>query len=382
MVHYLNICHPFPITHTNGHKHLLEGENTIGPLTGYKIIEFSPYPVGSILGMLLSDQGAEVTRINSTSDCEPRMESSANSVWNRGKKFLNVDIKAKAGMDHLLHLIGISDVVIYDRHSDHYDGFDLSYQSFSRRHPGLVCVSLPGFPKGHMHEDLPPDEGIIAAASGIYSLNPSGGIPIPGEGPSFHGLPYAGTFAAITASAAVVAALYQREKHGEGQQIIIPVHDAMYQGMGTALVRHSKRTHGNQERHPVIKRFYQCKDGRWININISLPRFLKPFLETIDHIEWLEPFTDTKSLLSNQASLCKWIRRFSEVWLSKTALEWEDTMAKLGIPGTLCRTIDEWLESKHSVISGATIVVDDPVFGRMKQPGKIIRFNNHNNETQ
>ena len=52
-------------------------------------------------------------------------------------------------------------------------------------------------------------------------------------------------------------------------------------------------------------------------------------------------------------------------------------MDELGIPGTMCRTIDEWLNSEHSMISGATVTIDDPTFGKMKQAGKIVRLYNH-----
>ena len=350
----------------------MNGVNKIGPLTGYKVVEFSSYPVGSILGMLLSDQGAEVVRIESQQNTPESINAEEISVWHRGKVSIELNLPDKHSFDKLFGKIREADVLIYDHHAD----CDLSYTSLAKDNPGLVCVSLPGFPKGHIYEDLPPDEGIVAAASGIYSFNPSGEQPIEGEGPSFHALPYASTFAAITASTAVVAALFHRVKHNTGQQITVPVHDAMYQGMGSALVRHSKRSHGNQEGHPVIKRFYRCKDDRWINVNISMPRFLRPFLENIDHIDWLEPLTNSKALLADELSRNQWINQFAEIWLGKTAIQWENTMADLGIPGTMCRSIDEWLDSEHSVAAGTTITVEDPVIGEMKQPGKIVRLSN------
>ena len=357
---------------------VLSGVNKIDPLTGFTVIEFSSYPVGSILGMLLSDQGADVVRVESPQNTPISINATESSVWNRGKMSIEINLQDKHGFKKLFDKIREADVVIYDHHPDHYGDYDLSYSSLAKDNPGLVCVSLPGFPKGHIYENLPPDEGIVAAASGIYSFNPSGEQPVQGEGPSFHALPYASTFAAITASTAVVAALFHRAKHDTGQQVTVPVHDAMYQGMGSALVRHSKRSHGNQEGHPVIKRFYCCKDGRWINVNISIPRFLRPFLESIDHLEWLEPLTDSKTLLANESSRNQWLNKFTEIWLGKTAIQWEDAMAELGVPGTMCRSIDEWLDSEHSVASGTTITVEDPALGKMKQPGKIVRLNNQN----
>ncbi len=107
-----------------------------------------------------------------------------------------------------------------------------------------------------------------------------------------------------------------------------------------------------------------------------MPRFLRPFLENIDHIDWLEPLTNSKALLADELSRNQWINQFAEIWLGKTAIQWENTMADLGIPGTMCRSIDEWLDSEHSVAAGTTITVEDPVIGEMKQPGKIVRLSN------
>lgn len=332
--------------------------------------------MGSILGMLLSDQGADVIRVESHRNIPLQIDPAVTSVWHRRKVSIEINPCDNQAFNQLFDQINKADVFIYDHHPDYYSGYDFSYNALAKNNPNLVCVSLPGFPKGHIYEDLPPDEGIVAAASGIYSFNPSGEQPVEGEGPSFHALPYASTFAAITASTAVVAALFYRTKHNTGQQITVPVHDAMYQGMGSALVRHSERSHGNQEGHPVIKRFYRCKDGRWINVNISIPRFLQPFLESINHPDWLETLTDSKTLLADKSSRCQWVKRFEKIWLEKTALQWETTMADLGIPGTMCRTIEEWLDSEHSVASETTITVEDPILGEMKQPGKIVRLNN------
>ena len=139
--------------------------------------------------MLLSDQGAEVVRIESQQNTPESINAEEISVWHRGKVSIELNLPDKHSFDKLFGKIREADVLIYDHHANHYADCDLSYTSLAKDNPGLVCVSLPGFPKGHIYEDLPPDEGIVAAASGIYSFNPSGEQPIEGEGPSFHALP-------------------------------------------------------------------------------------------------------------------------------------------------------------------------------------------------
>jgi len=342
----------------------------VGVLTGYKVVEFSHYPAGAILGMLLADQGADVHKIEPL-EGDPSRGTEAFAVWNRGKK---TSLSTYSSNDIDNFTAGV-DVVIECLNPSEQLSLGVTFESLSSsavdKEP--VVVSMPSFPKGHPLEWLPAREGLIASSAGVYALNPSGDEPIPGEGPSFHELYYASTFAAMTAAPAVTAALLYRAKTGKGQQVTVPIHDAMYQGMGAALVRHSKRTHGRQEGHPVIARFYLCGDGRWINVNIAIPRFLKPFLEAVGHTDWLNHLTDNGRLRSEGTLLEEWTQKFEELWLEKTALEWENLMEELGVPGTVCRTVDEWLNEPHASESGAVIQINDPTFGMMKQPGLLVK---------
>ena len=346
----------------------------MGVLTGYKVVEFSRYPAGSILGMLLADQGADVHKIEPLGG-DPSRGTEEFSVWNRGKH----SSSSKYSKNVIAHYANSADIVIECLNPSEKNSLGVTFDSLSLvssdREP--VVVSIPAFPEGHPLEWLPARESLLSASSGVYALNPSGDNPVPGEGPSFHELYYASTFAAITAAPAVIAGLLYREKTGKGQQITVPIHDSMYQGMGTALVRHSQRPHGRQEGHPVIARFYRCGDGRWINVNISIPRFLKPFLQAIGHIDWLDHLTDNERLNSDGTFLEEWTQKFEELWSNKTALEWEDFMEQVGVPGTACRTIDEWLDEPQASESGAVIHINDPTFGRMKQPGLLVKTHGH-----
>jgi len=342
----------------------------MGVLAGYKVVEFSRYPAGSILGMLLADQGADVHKIEPLGG-DPSRGTEEFAVWNRGK-FSSLSTYSK---NTVVHFANGADIVIECLDASEKTALGLTFASLSQvtadKEP--VVVSIPAFQEDHPLGWLPAREGLVAASSGVYALNPSGDDPVPEEGPSFHELYYASTFAAITAAPAVTAALLYRGKTGKGQQITVPIHDSMYQGMGTALVRHSQRPHGKQEGHPVIARFYRCRDGRWINVNIAIPRFLEPFLEAIGHPDWLDHLTDNKLLNSDGDLLEEWNQKFEEIWSERTALEWETFMEHIGVPGTACRTVDEWLDEPQASDSGAVVQINDPIFGRMKQPGLLVK---------
>jgi len=168
------------------------------------VLEISQYPAGSILGMLLADQGADVLKIEPLNG-SPSRGSSEFSVWNRGKKLIKLDIFSPDSVTVLRKLISEVDALIENLPPNTSTSLSLSYKVLKKAYPKLIYVTLPGFPDGHEYQHIPPEEYLVSSASGIYALSPSREQPVTGEGPSFHELYYSSTFAAITAAPAFVA---------------------------------------------------------------------------------------------------------------------------------------------------------------------------------
>ena len=362
-------------------------------LSEYRVIELSDYPAGSILGMHLADQGADVIKVEPVSISEEfeimekkfvSRQDLEFSVWNRGKK--SFAFNWNFDTSPLLKLISISDIFIENIDTNKMAkkginvGLNISYEMAKKVNPEIIYIKFTSFPENHPYEHLPSKEELISSASGIYAMNGSGQLPVKGEGPSFHEIPYSSGMAGITAAPAVAAAIFQKSLTGKGQLISMSIHDAMFQGMGSQLVRHHQRQNGNQESHPVIKRFYRCKDNRWININIGgMKRFLEPFLKLVNKIEWLEQLSNSQLLNENKDLQIHLEKEFEKLWIEKTAIEWENALDQIGVPGTMCRTVNEWIESDQAIQSETVIQVNDHFFGEMKQPGRIIRTNHNSN---
>ena len=82
----------------------------MGPLTGLNVIDFGHYYAGTMAGMLLADQGANVIRI--VSPGEPELPNQQYRLLNRNKKLLTLDLKTDAGKTQALSLIKKADVMI------------------------------------------------------------------------------------------------------------------------------------------------------------------------------------------------------------------------------------------------------------------------------
>ena len=92
------------------------------------------------------------------------------------------------------------------------------------------------------------------------------------------------------------------------------------------------------------------------------------------HPDWYDALTDEERLLTNLEEREEWAARFADVWLQKSAAEWEDMMEDAGVPLTMCRTLQEWMDTEHAWQSGAVVELDDPAYGPMRQVGIQVRL--------
>ena len=333
-------------------------------LSDYRIIEFGDHPAAAVLGMLLADQGAEVVKAE-TPEGVPLRGSPAFSVWNRGKMSVSARPDSDGRSERVRRLISSADATIEAGRNP----FSADLRGARSVRSDIIRVSLPGFGAGHPHEGVPGDELLVSAATGVYADRSEDGS----EGASFIALPYAAIFGAMVAAPALAAALFHRERSGEGQDVAVPLYDAMFGAMGSALVRRPDVPSPPRAISPAIGRFYRCGDGRWINLNATYERSLKPLLDEMGKPHWFAPLTADR-LRQNAEERDEWAARFSAAWTERPALEWESAMAKRGVPLTMCRTLREWMDAEHAIASGAVLEIDDPVFGPMRQVGVQVRM--------
>lgn len=335
-----------------------------GALSGYRVLEFGDHPAVAVLGMLLADQGADVVKVE-TAAGDPLRGTPVFSVWNRGKK----SVVAERGDSDLLRSLAAKADAIIEGAQPGPDSHGVDAKSVRDARSDIIWLSLPGFGDDHPQGNIPGTELLISAATGVYTDRSRDAS----EGTSFIALPYASIFGAMVAAPALAAALYHRERTGEGQNVSAPLYDSMFTAMGSAVVSRPDVEAGQRAISPAIARFYRCGDGRWINLNATYERSLRPILDVLGHPEWFGPLTDAR-LHENLEELEEWSARFAEPWLQRPALEWESLMAEAGVPLTMCRTLREWMDTEHAVASGAVMDVEDYEFGPMRQVGIQVRM--------
>ena len=340
-----------------------------GALKGVRVVEFGQYIPGPLLGMLLSDQGAEVIKVERPGG-DPARSELAFGTWNRGKRSVVLDLKTPQGRAAAQGLVKNADVVIENFRPGVAEGLGIGYQALEPENPGLVYCSLPGFGEDSPHRHRQGWEPVIAAATGAHQ-------PLEGMSePLFLPLPAASTFAAIVGAVSVSMALIARQRTGKGQRIESPLHSAMFAAMGRHLVQFRDIDPPDLFMLPrnVMSHQYQCADGRYVQNHGMYQRFASQFLRAAGRVEWIEELEDLYGANVDSATIALWKERVENLFKEKTAKEWEDAIAETGGACTVCKTVDEWLVHEHAIQSGMVVEVDDAANGRMKQPGVQVRL--------
>src|SRR3990172_9069140 len=236
-----------------------------GALRDLRVLDFGQYIAGPLLGMLLADQGADVIKVERP-DGDPMRGHPAFAVWNRGKRSVVLDLHTRQGRQTALNLAEQADVLIENFRPGVADRLGIGAADLTAHNPRLLYVSLPGFGEESPYRDLPAWEPLVGAVTATYVHRRSPNS----DGPAFVSLPIPSVYAAMVSAAAVGAALFHRERTGEGQRLEAPLHRATFVAIGYRLVRTSANVDVQARADRlggIVAGAHLCADGRYLYIH-------------------------------------------------------------------------------------------------------------------
>ncbi len=340
-----------------------------GALRGVQVLDFGQYIPGPLLGMLLSDQGADVIKVERPGG-DPARSEPAFATWNRGKRSVVIDLKTAEGQASAQALAKKADIVIENYRPGVADRLGIGYETLSKDNPSLLYVSIPGFGEDSPHRNERGWEGIVSASTGTYQPYDDT------EEPLFLPLPTASTFAAIVSSVSLTMALVARDRTGKGLRIEVPMHSAMFSAIGRHLVKLHDIDPPDLFAWPrnIMAHQYECADGRYIQSQGMYQVFVGSLMNAAGHPDWTEELESLYYVPVSPETIAMWKDRFEKMFLERTAKQWEDDIAAARGVGTICKTIDEWLVHPHALESNMVTEIDDAQYGKMKQPGVQVRL--------
>lgn len=393
---------------------MTEGQRSMLPLTGVKVVDFGQYIAGPAVAMILGDLGATVVHVDPPGG--PLWDNPANATLHRNKLIVTIDLKTPDGLARAQALIAEADIVIEGFRPGKFARLGIDFTELRRTRPELITVSIPGFASNDtLRRDWRAFESVIAACSGVFTDMGLNRV-LMGINPSFSPLPLSSAYGTMLAASAAVLALQSREKTGLGDQIEVPLAAAVMEGLtyNSILIDGYPERYKTQREREIERRrrdglpmdvqyrelqtlldpfyrSYRCKDGRMFYVVCpSHKNHAKRCLQTLGLYDALVaeglteeedtylPVSEWKSDVSlGVYPLPKdWAdritARMAEVFLTRTAKEWERIFGKGRFPGAPQRWLQEWISDDHAETAGLMIEVDDPLYGRMIQPGPMV----------
>ena len=252
----------------------------MGALDGLKILEIAGIGPAPFAGMMLSDHGADVLRIDRVVD---RMAQPAQPLFDatgRGRRSVAIDLKRAAGRELLLDLVERSDALLEGFRPGVMERLGLGPESCLERNPRLVYGRVTGWgQEGPLAERAGHDINYIALAGVLDPIGLAGELPNPP-------LNLVGDYGGggMLLAFGVLAALHHAQRSGEGQVVDAAMIDGaallatIFSGFrATGLWRDERGANLLDGAAPHYST-YACRDGKAIAVGALEPKFYAEFL--------------------------------------------------------------------------------------------------------
>lgn len=201
-----------------------------GPLAGVRVLDLSSVIMGPYATQILGDLGADVICVEDRKGDTNRIMgpgpvagmSGVSMNLLRNKRNVCLDLKHEAGRDAFLRLVATCDVMVTNLRPGPLARLRLTYEDVRQVRPDIIVCQAQGWPSDGPDGDKPAYDDVIQANCGIaHSFELQSGTPA--LAPTL----VADKVSGLTVAYAVMAALFHRERTGEGQRVEVPMIDAL-----------------------------------------------------------------------------------------------------------------------------------------------------------
>lgn len=243
-----------------------------GPLSGIRIVEFAGIGPGPFCGMLLSDMGADVIRIDRPGDGRP---GRAADVVGRGRRSIGLNLKDPADVEVALRLLEKADALIEGFRPGVMERNGLGPDIVLARNPNLVYGRMTGWGQsGALAHAAGHDLNYIAITGALHAMGDGDGRPRPP-------LNLVGDYGggALYLAMGLLAGIVNVRGGGRGQVIDVAMSDgaasltAMFWGMRAAGVWTDEREANLLDGGAHFYDTYETSDGKWVSIGSIEPQF-------------------------------------------------------------------------------------------------------------
>ncbi len=352
-----------------------------GPLAGIRVLDLTSVVSGPLATMFLADQGAEVIKIEPLGgDITRRSRQSISASGefsalfvssNRGKRSLALDLKRPEAAKIMRKLIASSDVLVQNFRPGTMERLGLGEPTLRELNPRLIYVSISGVGESGPYAKKRVYDPIIQGLSGFADLQAEPRT----RRPQMIRTIVADKTTAIFAAQAITAALFARERTGEGQHIRLAMLDTMIaylwpEGMTQYTVVGREATTADPTARPDL--IFETADG-YITVG------------TISDSEWQgfcaasgrpglaeDPRFNTPG--GRAVNATERILLMAEIIKKRPTAEWLQRLDANDVPSAPVLRRNEVIANEQVLARELIVELDHPDIGLVRQPKPAARF--------
>lgn len=349
----------------------MSSQNSSLPLAGVRVLDLSRVLAGPMCAMALGDLGAEVIKVehpgrgDDTRDWGLRVGKTETAYFNsanRNKRSICLDLQTPEGQALARELAARSDVVIQNFKYGGAEKFGVGYEQLREIKPDIIYCSISGYDRTGPEAARPGYDLVVQGEAGLMAMNGEQNQP-----PLKFGVAVVDMFTGMYSAQAILAALYERQRTGQGRNIEMALFDCglmitAYYGLEALLMGEDPPKYGNA--HPSIVPYgvFEAGDGPLViavGNNAQFDRFAREVIQRPD-IADDERFKTNLGRGANRVALMEQVN--AELQRRKR----QDLLAALKRVGIPCGEVFgllEALNSKRAVEGGLVTVQPHPDAG-------------------
>jgi crotonobetainyl-CoA:carnitine CoA-transferase CaiB-like acyl-CoA transferase len=355
---------------------------TGGPLAGVRVLDLTTVVMGPFATQILADLGADVVKVEPPGGdilrhIAPMKHPGMGHIFihhNRNKRSIVLDLKRPEGRQALLRLARSADVLAYNVRPQAMARLGLTYREVRAVNPRILYVGAYGYGENGPYAGEPAYDDLIQGRTGLPHLYFEAGA----DRPRYVPTAISDRVTGLAMVNAIAAALYWRERSGEGQAIEVPMFETMAQiVLGDHL--------GGRTFEPPIEPYryarmvaahrlpYATKDG-YVCVLVYNDKHWRSFLELVGRAELLETDPRFSSQEARSRHIGEVYEFVAEQMATRTSGEWLRLLKEADIPVAPLNSVDDLIEDLHLRDTGFIVRTRHPSEGALREMGVPSRW--------
>ena len=347
-------------------------------LEGLRILDFSWVLAGPYGTRILADFGAEVIKVQSRKIATGAESNTTGyfNTWNRNKLGVTLNMNHSEARDIALKLVKVSDVVVENFSPRVMSNWGLSYDKLAEVKPDIIMLSMSGMGQTGPWRDFVAFGPTIQAFSGITYLTS-----FPQAAPLGLGYSFADIAAGLFATFAILTALENRSRTGQGQYIDISEYECICSLLGPAILdyvlnHNAVMPQGNSPSYIPAAPYgcYRCAgDDRWCVIAVFTEEEWQCLCHVLGNPAWSK---DEKfSTFPGRKRYIKELNELLEQWtVNHTPEEVVNLLQQAGIPAGMVKDVEDLANDAQLLARNFFIQTEHPILGKTTSDNTPIRL--------